>query len=439
MKLHNMKKLTLAVAVALSMGMGLVGCAGTGSSVAGTQATVSQQALKLSPLGWDSFNREQLNNLIATYGNSNPGYNPNKRPYAVFDWDNTTVFLDINEATLIYQLENLIFGATPEQLNKALRMNIPSTDFGKDYNNAAGQPVNIDKIAPDVVESYTWLYNNYKGLKGNKSLDEVKKSPHYMNFITKVRYMYEAIGGTFDVAVSYPWVTYLYAGMTEAEVGKMTSQTADWQLTQPIESVKWTSPTNPPGKAGVVSVSWKNGLRMVPEMQELYDVLRRSGIDVYVCSASFIGVIREISANPKYGYNNPHHMAYAMELERDTNGRYLPEFRKGYDQTQGKGKTTTINHFIADKYGYGPVLVAGDSEGDQNMLADYGDMKIGLIINRLRSPKNLVGQQSKMAVDSYGKPDAKYLLQGRDDNKGIFIPNQLHFRLGSKEGQALRQ
>ena len=34
-----------------------------------------------------------------------------------------------------------------------------------------------------------------------------------------------------------------------------------------------------------------------------------------------------------------------MELERDTQNRILPEFRHGYAQTQGKGKTATIQRF----------------------------------------------------------------------------------------------
>ncbi|MDR2113527.1 MAG: haloacid dehalogenase-like hydrolase [Candidatus Accumulibacter sp.] len=437
MKLHYTRKLLIATAVALSMGMGLAGCAGTGTS-GGAQVAASQQAIKLTPRNWDSFNREQLDNFIAAYGNASASYNPGKRPYVVFDWDNTSIFLDIEEAALIYQLENLVFGATPAQLDKAIRMNIADKSFAKGFNNAAGEAVNIDKVAPDIIESYTWLYNNYQGLKGGKSLEEVKKSPHYMNFITKVRYLYEAIGDTFDHAVSYPWVTYLFTGMTEAQVRKLTRDTVAWQLKQPVESVKWTSPASQPGKAGVLSISWKNGLRLLPEMQELYDVLRKSGFDVYVCSASFIDVIKEISSNPEYGYRNPENMAYAMELERDANGRLMTEFRKGYDQTQGKGKTKTIERFLVSRYGYGPLMIAGDSEGDQNMMGDFADTKIVLIVNRLRSPKTDIGKFSKLAVESYGKPGAKFLLQGRDDNKGVLVPSQLHYKLGAKEGQALR-
>ena len=387
---------------------------------------------------WDKFNRAQLNKFMATYGNTNPNYNPAKKPYVVFDWDNTCVFLDTQEAALIYQLENLLFNMTPKQMDKAIRMDLSNKDFDKDYNNAAGKPVNIDKIAPDIVSSYAWLYNNYEGLKGKKSLDDVKKSPHYMNFITKVRYLYEAIGDTFDHAVSYPWVLYLLTGMTEAQTRDITAKTTEWQLTQPVEAVKWTSPASLPGKAGVVSIKWKNGLRFIPEMQDLHHKLRANGFDVWVCSASFVDMIKEASSNPKFGYNNSDKNVLAMELERDSQGRIMTKFREGYDQTQGPGKTKAIKRFLVSKYGYGPLFIAGDSEGDQNMMNDFDSIKTVLIVNRLRNPKNLIGQFSKTAVETYGKPDAKFLLQGRDDNKGVFVPSQLHYRLGSTEGKALR-
>ena len=65
---------------------------------------------------WDPFNQERIGNLIKTCGNEGPSWNAIKPPYAVFDWDNTSVFLDIQEATLVYQLENLIFRVTPDQL-----------------------------------------------------------------------------------------------------------------------------------------------------------------------------------------------------------------------------------------------------------------------------------------------------------------------------------
>jgi phosphoserine phosphatase len=316
-------------------------------------------------------------------------------------------------------------------------MNIPAKDFTDGFRNAAKQPINIDRIATDIKNSYTWLYRNYVGFTGDKPLDEIKKAPQYKDFIAKLRFLYEAIGDTFDHATSYPWVTYLFAGMTESQVRALAAETMLWQQGQPVESVKWQSPAELPGAAGVVSVSWKNGLRVVPEMQDLYTKFRGAGFDVYVCSASYVDVIKEVSSNPAFGYNNPADRVLAMELERDANGVIQSEFRKGYAQTQGPGKTEMIKRFLVSRYGYGPLFVAGDSEGDQNMMQDFAETKLVLIVNRLRKATTDVGKFSKVAVETYKKPGAKFLLQGRDDNKGIFVPSQLHYKLGAKEGRAL--
>lgn len=412
----------------------VAGCAQTPPNALG--ATAVTAPAKLSDGRWDRFNRERIDALISTHGKSAPGYDAAKPPYVVFDWDNTSIFLDVEEAVLVHQLQNLVFGATPEQLDRAIRKDVPHAAFGKDYNNAAGAPVNVDAVATDIVASYTWLYRNYAGLKGDKPLDEVKRSPHYHAFITKMRYLYEAIGDTFDHAVSYPWVTYHFTGMTEAQVRKLTADSVAWQLSQPVGKVKWTSPAELPGRAGVVSISWKNGLRLVPEMQELYHAMRNAGFDVWVCSASFVDVIKEISSNPQFGYDNPPDRVLAMELERDADGVIQGEFRRGYDQTQGAGKTKNIRRFLVSKYGYGPVFVAGDSEGDQNMMQDFVDTRTVLIVNRLKGQD--IGKFAQLAVASHGQADAKYLLQGRNDNTGEFVPSQLHYKLGSTEGKALK-
>ena len=159
---------------------------------------------------------------------------------------------------------------------------------------------------------------------------------------------------------------------------------------------------------------------------------------MWVCSASFVDVIKEISSNPAFGYNNPPERVLAMELERDAAGVIQAEFRRGYDQTQGPGKTSNIKRFLVSRYGYGPAFVAGDSEGDQNMMADFADTQKVLIVNRLRSPKTDIGKFSALAVQNYGKNDTRYLLQGRDDNSGLFVTSQLHTPLGATQGRALR-
>lgn len=387
---------------------------------------------------WDHFNHQQLNKLILEKGNKSHRYNSKKPPYVVFDFDNTSVFLDIEEASLIYQLENLIFKVTPQELDSIIRTGISTTQFVSEYNNNEGQPVNIDLIASDITGSYDWLYNNYEGLNGTKSLLEVKQSPHYLNFITKVRYLYAAIGDTFDHEVSYPWVTYLFAGFTPKQVSELAVQAFNTQQTQKIGPVIWTSPEQLRGKAGVVSVKWENGLRPYKDMQNLYKAFQDNGFDVYVVSASFIDVIKGVVTNPKIGFNVPESNIYAMELYRDLNNKIIPKFNDDFYQTQGKGKTLTIQKFLVSKYGYGPVFIAGDSEGDQNMIQDFQDTEKVLIINRWRNPATDIGKFSKLAADSYGQSNVKYLLQGRDANTGMFLSSNKSLAFGSNEAKLFK-
>lgn len=430
------KHLLLATLCASFLGLNACSQMPADSSTVSTTQPVKSEFLAIGQ--WDPFNREQLNQLIADYGKTSPNYNPQKRPYIVTDFDNTSIFLDIEEATLIYQLEHLAFGATPSQLNSIIRKGISQQNFVADYHNAKGQPVNIDKIAPDIIQSYTWLYQHYSGLKGNQSLEEIQKDPHYLNFITKMRYLYAAIGDTFDHDVSYPWVTYLFGGMTETQVRNLVKNTFVWQQQQPVGPVTWTSPESLAGQAGVVKITWDNGLRPYKEMQDLFKAFQDNGIDVYVCSASFIDVIKEIISNPDIGFNIDEKHAYAMELERDTQGRTIPEFRKNYYQTQGKGKTLTIQKFLVSKYGYGPLFIAGDSEGDQNMMQDFTDTKKVLIINRLRKPTTDIGKFSALAVQSYGQANPKFLLQGRDANTGLFTGSTKSISYGSTTPKTLK-
>ncbi|HHN8377002.1 TPA: haloacid dehalogenase-like hydrolase [Morganella morganii] len=430
-----MKFINRYSAIALAVGMLSLNMTAQAETVSLNAAAAPQAVTEIAVLQqgqWDSFNKQRLDAMIAKAKQS-----PAHTYYAVFDFDNTTAFLDIEEAVMIYQLEHLLFAMTPQELESVIFKDIPAGNFSAEFNNKNGKPVNIEKVGADILESYQWLYDNYDGLKGDKPLSEIKKSPHYQNFITKMRYLYAAIGGTFDHAVSYPWVTYLFMNMTPEQVADITAKTIEWQKSEPVEGVVWESPESLPGQAGIVEIDWHNGFRLVPEMQDLYQVLQKSGIDVYVISASNLEVIKSIVTQPPYSV--PESQVFAMHLLRTKDNKLTSDLDPVYPQTQGKGKTETIRKFIQDKYaGKGPLLVAGDSEGDQNMMSDFPDTEVVLIINRLRSPDSIIGQLSKQAVKEHGQKDAKVLLQGRNDSTGVFVPSQLHTPLGAKEGRALK-
>ncbi|MFW7433797.1 haloacid dehalogenase-like hydrolase [Vagococcus carniphilus] len=441
--MNNLKRKVFSIALASTISFSLAAC-GNSAKVQNTNndKTTTEQSnkgeVKLEKGNWADENYKALQALIEKNGKNSKDYDETKKPYAVFDWDNTTIINDVEEALLAYQLTNLEFKMTPEEFSKTIRTNIPKDNFAKECNNKAGESVNIESVGTDIDSDYKFLYENYKGFKGDKSLDDIKNTIEYKDFIAKTRYLYASIGESFSSDVSYPWVTYLFAGMTEKEVATLTEKSNDYWLSHELSEETWTSPEELKGNSGVVSVSFHTGLRTIKEQQNLYKTLMSNGIDVYICSASFIDVVREFATNPKFGYDIPKENVYAMELERDDKGVIKSEFRKDYDQTQSKGKTKTIERFLVEKHaGKGPLIVGGDSSGDVAMLTDFNDTKFSLIVNRCKGDE--LGKISKEAADTIGKEDARYYLQGRNENTGEFIPTQKSVFLGNKEEVLLKK
>ena len=376
--------------------------------------------VRLSAPNWAPANRVRLERLLQRHGRGSRSYDPTRPPYAVFDWDNTSVFLDVEEATIVFQLQQLRFGATPAELERAVKAGVPDTPFAPEFRNAAGEPLDIDKVASDVCSSYSWLYAHYSGLGGDLSLEAVQKTPQYRDFITKYRFLYDALDGTFGAPVSYPWITYFFTGLTPAEVQNLSRDAVRWQLRQPIERVTWTSPSDLPGRSGVVSVSWKNGLRLLPEMQELQRTLREEGFDVWICTASLSDVIRGVAGEPEFGYRHAPDRVIGMELLQDERGRFQPQPRPGWELTFGAGKSAAIRRRLLPLYqGRGPLLVAGDSEGDQDMLEDFLDTELSLIVDRQPRPASPL---ARMIQSGRENPGGRYAVQRRDERQGSFVP-----------------
>ena len=113
-----------------------------------------------------------------------------------------------------------------------------------------------------------------------------------------------------------------------------------------------------------------------------------------------------------------------------------------YAQTQAAGKSTIITNFIAPNYdGAGPLMVFGDSAGDWNMMTDWmesGDTQLGVIFNRYRKTSDPIWQGSTEAAESIGNADARFVLQGRDENHGQLRPSEYSILLGETEEVLVR-
>ena len=393
-------------------------------------SAASAAPIGLDPGKWAPATYHRLVAFVEANGSASPNYDPAKPPFVVFDWDQTCIFNDTEEELFRYKIETLNFKMTPEVFAEAIRKDIPKDDFA--VKNVDGKVVNIELIGADLDAAYTFLYKNYEGFGagGKMTLEDARATEEFVDFRGKLAWLYEAIGETFSADVSYPWVLYLFSGMTVDEVQALTEKSNDVGLAAKLETYTLTSSKTLQTKAGVVSGSYKRGLRTVPEMSNLMNVLRSNGIHVYVCTASLDNVVRVFSNLPKYGYNVPQENVLGMRVAK-VDGKYVPRYDDTWVQTQQAGKTEAIKRELVSKYGYGPIAVFGDSQGDYRMCVDFEETQVVLVVNRLR--KDDFGKLGLQAMETHGKPDAKFILQGRDENIGAFRPDEKTIKYGKTE------
>ncbi len=426
------------ILIAVMFLFGTIGCTqSTAPSVTktkqenGTKGGDVQTVHVLDQGKWAPDTYEAIQSLIKKHSIQSPDYNPKKKPYVIFDWDNTSIMNDTEEALFYYQIEHLKFKLTPEQFYKVIQTNIPKGPFSEDYQNDKGDTITLEEITDDLKRDYEYLYDHYEGLKGNQSLDAIHTTDQFKDFKAKLYFLYEAIGGTYSTDVSYPWVLYLFSNMTVEEVQQMAETSNDLNLGARISEVTMTSPESLVGDAGVVSVSHTTGLRLTPEISNLMHTFQKNGIDVFVVSASMEEVVEVFATNPKYGYKLPKENVFGMRLKKEE-GKIQSAYEENYPFTAGHGKTESILNEIASKRdGQEPLFVAGDSSSDYEMLTEFKDTKLRLIINRVSDGK--IGELSKTAAERIGKNNPKFILQGRNENTGLWIPTESTIKLGTDE------
>jgi len=389
--------------------------------------------IHLAKGNWAETAYKQLNALISNYGRDSKNYDATNKPYAVFDFDNTTAINDVEETFQIYQIEHLYYKIGPKEMMNVLTGNIPDLDKPlKDTNRMSGEKsITVRMLATDIFDDYTFLYNHYSGMKGRMNLTEIQKTPQYQDFSCKMRYLYTVLTDTFGADVSYTWILFFFKGMTPDQIRTLAKKSVDYWMTTPFEKRIWESPAM--GQAGKVTTTFKTGFTITDEMKDLYHCLIANGFDVYICSASLKEIVEAVATNPKYGLNLSRDHVIGMMLKKDDKGRFINEYDTAYPLTFAEGKVTAIKNMIAkNHHGQGPVLVGGDSDGDYNMLTEFSDMQCGLIINRLS--KEHIRELCKQAVYTKG---CKFVLQGRDENKGIFRASEASVTLGKTEQEKI--
>ncbi len=379
----------------------------------------SSNSVKINKMNWSERNYQILNQFIFDYGKGGKYYNTNQKPYCVIDWDNTSAYLDVEEALMRYQLVNLNIKLTKEQFKSILKDEINGvTKFNTDFKN-----IPLVDINTDLIDSYNRIYDMYEGLNGNLTLSQVKQNPYYLEFIAKIAYLYDAYCSTDGIGADYgyPWVLNLLAGYTIDEVKTMAKDAIRYELGNKLSKEEWITPSQMNSKIGVIKYSYKTGLRVLPEMQNLLTAFESNGIDVFIVSASFKPVVEAFSEMNAFGYNIPNDRVIAMELNTK-NGIIQPEYKDNWVKTVGAGKVEAINRAIKSELNrnWDPIFSAADSDGDYEMSTMFPDMKLTLIWNRLKGGP--IGNLCKQAVNEIEMQSPRFILQGRNENSGTAIP-----------------
>ena len=366
----------------------------------------------LEPYNWNPRVYYALTELLTEYGNKSKSYDPDCRPYAVFDYDNTTIIDDIAQTLLVYQIENLAFEFTPAECFDVLTRGVEDldTDFGGGWTPRI--------LAEDLSDDYAVL----DSLRDNP--DALYGSDEYRDFRAKLWYLSSNIDQTDpDSPFGCIWITTLLDGMTDGQVRSLTRESvAYWMEQESMWKETWTTPD------GEISVDVPKGIGLTAEMRNLYRALETNGFDVYVCSASLESVVEAMACDPAYGLGLDEEQVYGIRLVPTADGRLRAVGDSTYVQTYREGKVACIQEFIAPSHGgNGPALVAGDSNGDFAMLTSFPDLKVGLIVKCLRT-----GAIAGMTAASIGSvPDLGlkerqtplYVVQGRDPELLQFIPS----------------
>lgn len=318
----------------------------------------------LDPAGWDPDVHHALSTLIRDGGSASCA------PYAVFDCDNTSIIHDVSQNLTLYQIEHLCFG------EEAKRDFLPAIE---DPSVRLGAPWEMT-----AAEAGALLAEQYRSLvalrDGGMSLEEIHTQELYLDFRARFLSFEDALGEAVGYGPMCLWQPGLLAGMTTSEARSLIDEFLHAGLAEGPSQIRWTSPD------GRFSGETDRGIAVPESMKNLHRALVEHGIDTYICSASLELIVEALACDPEIGFGMPPERVWGI---RFAEGDVIhPVALEGYPQPYREGKVHCIEQFIAPGHcGDGPVLVAGDSNGDVAMLTAFRGTRCSLIMDCGRDGK----------------------------------------------------
>jgi len=337
--------------------------------------------MKLKRRNWSARNHKALNELLA-------GVRPGE--IAIFDWDNTCIFGDIGEALL----RRLTFDLALAMDARTMAATVPDAIHGVSHVLIQGEPFPLKKIKAAVFTAYKRLKET--ATRGRNQVDK-----DFRIFTSGLLALNRALEETPGIGCefAYPWVNLLLQGMPLSEFDRLAGSVIGDELHDPLGRRVISDPL------GRWRYAWTGGLRLYPEMRDLAACWRERGGEVVVSSASNRQLVEKMIAMTFF----PCREVIGMELKiaGDRFGRALAP---GLRPNLGQGKVANIRKRLESE----PVLVAGDSSNDYEMLVAFPGTRLRLVIDRRAAGK--IGLLTRRARDE----ESGFLAQGIDPRRGEF-------------------
>jgi hypothetical protein len=236
---------------------------GNDSSTPGDTGSDAPTTRKLDAnLTWHGQNRQKLDDLMAQKGIGSAGYDPNKKPVAAFDWDNTVIKNDIGDATFFWMLRNNKI-LQPPSLNWRLTSPFLTVTAATALATAcpvtlaaAGSPLPTSTSSGEAcAKEIVTIYTTAKTVAGSDAFQ------------------------TWDyrrMEPAYAWAAQLQAGYTPAESKAFATSAAQENISNAVDTNQTIG--------GTVTV--KHWLRVYDQMKNLIETMQANGFDVWIVSAS---------------------------------------------------------------------------------------------------------------------------------------------------------
>ena len=372
---------------------------------------------KIRPGKWNPALTTALNHLIETEAGS-------EGAYAVFDFDNTSCFGDVEDNLFLYLLETWQYKMQPDEFARLFDECLAYWSDNPEILAGLG-PISIPGLVQDLIEAYP-VVTDFVESTGRAHLDQFQP---YKDFRAKAWYFYRNICDFYQTQAGKVWPTYWFSGYQEGEFFALVVEAMGAMQQKKPQKVIWE--TDALGQSGVFAVEVKYGLAFPDELLDLYHVFKRHDIRPYIVSASPHPLIEAVSQAMGYAVDND--CVYGVQILQDDQGCLTPWVKEGWPVSVRDGKVQVIDNFIRPREsGRPPLAVFGDSMGDYQMMEAYLDQALVVLFNRVKA------DGTRRWIELANDDSLSVYIQGRDENNTCLRPAADSILLGEKEAQLIR-